>query len=626
MRYLLILIFINTLAFGQKISKLDSLKFSLKSLRLNQKSIDSDSSIISTLCQISDIYRIKKKDSSLIYSFEALKLSEKKSFKKGQISAHIAIANYYSIQSLSVKSIENYLKALAIAEDIKDFQKQIFLTLEIGNDYLSLEDYKNSKLYFLKNNYLSKKNGTFENYIFSINSLGILYFEQKDLKTALKFFLVCEKASLNSNNATLINLGLINTAKVYTELKEFDEAIKRYQKALYIEDGYKDRKSFIYNELALISSHKKRYSEALVYAKMSLESATSLNKNSIKNVSLTLSKIYDNLGLKSKAYLHFKVYNEISLSQDSIKNSQLVRFMNLDYLNEKQIVKIEGLNNEVKVKEKQNLLLLISILGAITISIITFYFYNSIKKKNKLIEIQKTQIQSFNNKLEVKIEERTQELSEANAELIKKNFEITEALFKGQTIERKRVAAELHDNLGSTLSALKWRLGALNSESLLPKEKEIYESIKTMMGSAYEEVRHISHNLMPAEFERYGLVGALEKLVKEINDGNTLSLLLKTDGDIASLEQKLSLEIYSICLELLNNTLKHAKASVAKLYIRKNKHIEIVMEDNGIGFSDKTIPLRSLKARVDSQNGEMRIEYVKGKGLKVEINLKNKLK
>jgi signal transduction histidine kinase len=138
-------------------------------------------------------------------------------------------------------------------------------------------------------------------------------------------------------------------------------------------------------------------------------------------------------------------------------------------------------------------------------------------------------------------------------------------LFEGQTLERKRVASELHNNLGSMLSAMRYRLQILDKEKLSSKEQKVYDSILEMMGTAYAEVRLISHNLLPAELEKKGLKGAIEKLIGDINLGQKLIIDLQMDDDILPKNKRFELELYSICLELINNIIKHAEATQASV-------------------------------------------------------------
>ena len=282
------------------------------------------------------------------------------------------------------------------------------------------------------------------------------------------------------------------------------------------------------------------------------------------------------------------------------------------------------IHSEVELKENQNRLLIIGVIIAVTAMLATLFFYYAIKRKNIFIEYQKVEIQDLNQNLEQKIKARTEELSEANKELIKKNFEITEALFKGQTIERKRVAAELHDNLGSTLSAIKWRLGALDEGNLNLKEQEIYQGIKAMMANAYDDVRNISHNLMPAEFEKYGIEGALRKVIKEINENGKIKFTYHTEGDLCKIDKKIGLELYSIAMELITNILKHSNANSGSVTLFKiNGIINLTISDNGIGIKNLNKNgngLGNIKNRINTLKGN--IEIFESKSYSTNINLR----
>jgi signal transduction histidine kinase len=217
----------------------------------------------------------------------------------------------------------------------------------------------------------------------------------------------------------------------------------------------------------------------------------------------------------------------------------------------------------------------ISIIGLLVLLIgASWLWFNRLElsKKNKQIytqslEISKAyaQLEDFNKTLEQKVDQRTHELKQANIELQQKNEEILTALFEGQTLERKRVASELHNNLGSMLSAMRYRLQILDKEKLSGKEQKVYDSILEMMGTAYAEVRLISHNLLPAELEKKGLKGAIEKLIGDINLGQKLIIDLQMDDDILPKNKRFELELYSICLELINNIIKHAEATQASV-------------------------------------------------------------
>ena len=95
-------------------------------------------------------------------------------------------------------------------------------------------------------------------------------------------------------------------------------------------------------------------------------------------------------------------------------------------------------------------------------------------------------------------------------------------MIQGQTLERKRVAAELHDHLGGTLASLNWYLFGINKKILSDEEKKIYESVHQMVGKAYRELRSLSHNLMPEELTEHGLIVTVQRLLEKLNENNDI--------------------------------------------------------------------------------------------------------
>jgi len=206
-----------------------------------------------------------------------------------------------------------------------------------------------------------------------------------------------------------------------------------------------------------------------------------------------------------------------------------------------------------------------------------------------------------------------------------KNHEIQEALLKGQTIERKRVASELHDNVGSLLSAVRVSLLTLNSAKLPNRDQKVYLQIQEMVENACREVRLISHNLLPEELEKYGLEVALEKMVERLNFSTPIEFTLNTKGLKENfLDRKTAFHLYSICLELINNILKHSKATDAALTFRKNENIlELFVRDNGKGLQNymKGKGISSIEERVEAMKGVLNIESVIEEGTRTHISV-----
>ncbi|WP_435357769.1 histidine kinase [Emticicia sp. SJ17W-69] len=209
--------------------------------------------------------------------------------------------------------------------------------------------------------------------------------------------------------------------------------------------------------------------------------------------------------------------------------------------------------------------------------------------------------------------------------LEKQNAQLQAALLQGQTIERKRVAADLHDNLGSTLSALWLSVDLIDKSKMSQEEIAIHQNLRENLEKAYNDVRLLSHNLLPEEFEKQGLVPTLQSFVRKISKNSKIRFDLQIAEGFGRVDNKIEFELYSICLELVNNIIKHSKASEAKISLsRTEKKIELIISDNGIGtFNNESDGkgMKNVKARVESLNGVWKINSKKNQGTNSQINI-----
>jgi len=221
--------------------------------------------------------------------------------------------------------------------------------------------------------------------------------------------------------------------------------------------------------------------------------------------------------------------------------------------------------------------------------------------------------------LEKQLVEVKQLSEEKQNTLLQKNAELQAALLKGQTIERQRVALDLHDNLGSTLSALWLSLDSVNQTNMNLEEKAIHQNLRQNLEKAYNDVRLLSHNLLPEEFEKQGLTTILQGFVRKMNKNSSIKFDLKIDEDFGRVDNKIEFELYSICLELVNNIIKHSKATEAKIALsRSEKQIELMVSDNGIGtFKNESDGkgMKNVKARVESLNGKWELLNIESQGV-----------
>lgn len=206
--------------------------------------------------------------------------------------------------------------------------------------------------------------------------------------------------------------------------------------------------------------------------------------------------------------------------------------------------------------------------------------------------------------------------------------ERTEALVTGQENERRRLAQELHDGLGQSISAIGLNLNALEPElkSFNEKFQKIYQEVKERLSESIEEVRIISRNLTPKILEDFGLERALEHLCETIDKSTVVQLNLNLYGDLINVDKGQALGIYRIIQELVNNALRHAKPKNINIHVTRGESEWIVLvEDDGKGFDSEAKPngmgLSNVRSRVELLKGEVHIDSNGKSGTSVSINI-----
>lgn len=179
-------------------------------------------------------------------------------------------------------------------------------------------------------------------------------------------------------------------------------------------------------------------------------------------------------------------------------------------------------------------------------------------------------------------------------------------LIMTQEAERKRIAEDLHDELGSSLAALKLRLQKTGLE-----QQTLHELIK-VVDKASADTRNISHNLMPPEFEKTSLNNLLSNYYSKLNNESGIRFHFHSSGEDHHFSKEDELVIYRIIMELTGNILKHAGANEVTVQLIYYGHqLEIMAEDDGIGIQSKEydgIGLKNVQSRVNYLSGEMTID------------------
>lgn len=202
-----------------------------------------------------------------------------------------------------------------------------------------------------------------------------------------------------------------------------------------------------------------------------------------------------------------------------------------------------------------------------------------------------------------------------------------EAALLAQEEERRRIAADLHDGVGTTLAIVKLHLNTLN-------QPDLTEEATILLDQAINEVRRISRNLLPAALQKFGLSFALEALARTMPADGPTHVEVEQHGTPRRLDPKHELIVYRVVQELLGNGLRHAHASQIHIEVEYGTDfMALRYSDNGVGF-DPTVPdqpplpgtrtglgLTNLRSRVGVLRGTLRHESAPGQGTRVWISL-----
>ncbi|WP_428654004.1 tetratricopeptide repeat-containing sensor histidine kinase [Runella sp.] len=389
---------------------------------------------------------------------------------------------------------------------------------------------------------------------------------------------------------------------VYIELKEYDKALKYSQMAADLfnkTNGGETMQHLSQINFGKIYLIQKNYGKVVEKAKEGLSWALQNDPPLMAEAAeynRQLSIAYDKLGQPQKAIVHFKQYKAES---DSILNNealQKITVSSMTYEFEKKQegdkIHIKTLENE-QLAQTRNILIGLSVLGVLGL---IFVLWSNRKLKSK------------------------------NEQLKNKNREIEEALFKGQNIERKRVASELHDNLNTKLAAVRWHLEAMQAEDFNAFNQKIHSRLIDMANDVYADVRLISHNMLPAELETHGLVSALQKLVEKLNVNTKTVFHLVANAAQKRPPSQVEHQLYNIALELVNNVLKHAQASEVWISLSQTAtQLTLTVSDNGVGMPTEIqsdgIGMRNLQSRVDVLAGHLTLDSTPEIGTKVSVEI-----
>jgi PAS domain S-box-containing protein len=201
--------------------------------------------------------------------------------------------------------------------------------------------------------------------------------------------------------------------------------------------------------------------------------------------------------------------------------------------------------------------------------------------------------------------------------------EALSAVMETEERERKRFSEDLHDGLGPLLSTIKLYINQMNSGNNSPEENaELLKSSNELIDEAIGTTRNIANNILPGSINDNGLWPAVFSFCSKLEQTGTMKFNLE-NGFERKLRKNVESNLYRIIIELINNTIKHARASIISIKIELiDDELHLEYSDNGIGMNNEAsdgMGIINIKNRVAALNGQY--HFLNSEGMQFELVL-----
>ncbi len=502
------------------------------------------------------------------------------------------------------KALEYFLDAAKISEKIGKYYTTAMSYLTTSQINFSLGRYDEALTYISKTIIIGQESQDTTIISGGFVERGNIKIMTGDLDGALSDYIqarkVMELANIRDGYSGLIgNMGAVNFFK------------GDYRKALQYYHESKDEAE-ISNDPIMIGTAFQSIGEAHIYLKEYNQAETNLKKGleiltRLGNKSLIITNyqyLYDLEQARGNYKAALDYFKMKSVYEDSVLNEQTlnrISALKIQYETEKKEQEIKSLQAQtqldaLEIQQKRNQVIGISISAILLL--IGVLLYTS-RRRYKL---------------------RAQ-LAEEKELLQKTRFK---AVIDAEEKERKRIAQELHDGLGQLLSTARITISGVGEAD----DKKVKNALM-LVDQSIDEVRSISHNLMPNALIAVGLKSALMGLVRKINESDQVKVSLNIDGELSFDESK-TISIYRIIQEVINNALKYSQSETITIGIQTdNSQMRLSIVDQGTGFDtsliseSKGIGWSNVFSRVDLIGGTINIFSKHGEGTTVKISIPN---
>jgi signal transduction histidine kinase len=519
---------------------------------------------------------------ALTMYFEGIDAFKKADFPgkdKKLLTAYLNIGLVYNEFNQYDKALFYHRKGLAlINKGLENYMNQYYLRMARIHDFIELRRYDSAKYYLTAEEGLYRKLNQADIFSSLYSNWGMYYLGIKDTSAALTSFNKAYRFAADSKNKFRQNQLLSRIATIYLNRKAYRESAKAYEKAYLLSHAIKDKPSEMHylKKLAnLYGAHLHNDHRASRYYKQYVLLADSLNETDVQ-----------------------KKINEIEAKYQTQKKEDSILMLTKN-------TQLQKAELHRKRTLSTSLLIMCGLLGTLAGAI-----YLNFKRKNQLLK-QSEQL-------------KTQQVREMQKQ---QQLLAMQSVLKGQEEERSRLAKDLHDGVGGLLSGVKLSLSTMKGNVILSeKNAQMLNNVVVQLDQSMNELRRVSHNMMPESLIKFGLAESLLIYCDSLNETGLIKVQLQTYGMEERMEQNTEIVLYRIIQELLNNVVKHAEAkNVLVQLVRKNNRFNLTVEDDGKGFDLNSIAknggagLNNIRARAEYLGATVDIQSAPAEGTSVNI-------
>ena len=520
-----------------------------------------------------------------------------------------ALANLgqlYRIMGEYDQSIDYSLKASRLNEHLKNKRIDAFLFAEIGNVYVKMKAWNKALKYQQKALKIHKEAENQYGISTVSNTMGVIYQEQNLLDSAYFYFNISLDIKKQKSDQYGWMVTKDNICALLMDKKEQMAALTCFKELIPIEEKLDSKKDLIRSliNLGTVYQQLKSYEKGITTIQRGLEIAESTqNLPLTRNAHQALSAAFEESGHFKKALSHEKMARIIADSiLNETKTSQISK-LEIAYETEKKERKIQVQQLELANQQQQLRLQRTLTGGIVTGLILTFaallwYFQQKQKQRRQLAQVKHQE------------------------QLLQATVESVEA-------ERKRISKDLHDGIGQQLTGLKMALQQLSDKwkKQAPEASNSLKVITKNLTQVSNEVRSISHQMMPATLRELGLKAALQDMLQKSFNQSNINYEFETHNANKRFPENIEIGLYRIAQELVNNILKHSNAKHVNIELFTTKsHLILIIEDDGNGFNPKSTKeigngINNINSRAKSVNGNVSFEKRQESGVAATIRV-----